>query len=254
MKNLKILIVILLTGLTFSSCLDLGNDEDYTQYIISMATVSTGGANPEFQTDEGYYLVPQVSVPADTFSVGERYFLYYSMADTTDHALNTYPINLSSYSKVIIKNFQVLEIDSTDQWYDQPLPDFTWAWYSGQYFNTVFSTFVGTSTPNTYELVRIMENENNVSTDTVPELYFELRHNVSSYTSVGVYYHYVSFDLSSLPVEFPKATKFEINITWNSYYYGELSFSDDYIPNQGALTYSSEIPARKVMIPRVPIR
>jgi hypothetical protein len=254
MKNLKILIVILFTGLTFSSCLDMGNDDDYTQYMICMGTVSTGGANPVFQMDEGYFLVPQASVPADTFTVGERYFLYYSLADTTNHALNSYPINLSSYSMVTIKNFQVLEKDSTDQWYDQPLPDFTWAWFSGQYFNTVFSTFVSTSTPNTYELVRVMEDESTVSTDTIPELYFELRHNVSTYTTVGVYYHYVSFDLSNLPAEFPNATKFVINISWNSYYYGELSFSDDYTPSQSAFLLSSEISTQKVRTPRILIR
>lgn len=223
--------VMALMAVAFSSCLNLGDDTEYVRDWDCMATVTTGGVNPVFQKDEGTFLVPDAAMPADTFTVGERYYIHFIYGDTTNHAQGTYSVNLWGYAKTTNKALVVLPVDSTDRWENQPI-HVTKIWYSGHYCNFLFSSFIGLSSPNTFELVRILDNESTTPTDTVPELFLELRHNVKNYSSSYFTYRFYSFDLSSLKTDFPLATKFHIQISWNEVDFGKKTYPDYYIPDQ----------------------
>lgn len=240
--------VMALMAVAFSSCLDLGDNTDYVQDYICMATVTTGGINPIFQMDEGFFLVPEAAMPADTFTVGERYYLHFVLGDTTNHPLNTYPVNFYRYGKTSMKEFVVLPKDSTDRWENKPV-NMSNFWYSGHYLNFSFLSYAGTGTPNTFELVRVLDNESTTPTDTFPKLHFELRHNVNNYSTSYLYYRYYSFDLDSLKTQFPNATKFKIKVNWNDVTYGARNVTSDYIPDQVLTTVSLVSTSKKMFDP-----
>jgi len=225
----------------FTSCLDLNSDNNYVKAFRCMVTVTTGGVNPVFQIDNGPFLTQETAVPADTFVVGERYCLYYVLGDTVNHPVNSYPIDLYQYVKTILKNPVVLPKDSTNKWEDQPIIDFS-AQFTGHYLNAFFISYAGLSTPNTFELIRLKEDETALVTDTFPKLYFALRHNVAVISSSYTIYQYYSYDLSSLTTEFPNATKFQINLSWNDAGLGTMEGPSTYIPEQtilGPMIFSS---------------
>jgi len=231
MKKEIIALATAILAFAFTSCNDFNNDTNYTKEFISMATVTTGGASPVFQIDNGPFLTLETTVPADTFTLGERYYLYYILGDTVNHPVNSYPISIYQYGKTTFKNLVVLPKDSTDKWKNQPIRDF-YAWYTGHYLNAFFTSFAGVSTPNTFELVRMKQEETSVATDTFPKLFFAIRHNVEVISSLNSFYRFYSFDLSSLNTEFPLATKFQINLSWNDANYGALNKTRTYIPEQ----------------------
>jgi len=230
MKKRNLILATVLLTFVFTSCLDLGDDDEYVQDWMCMVTVTTGGANPVFLMDEGTYLTSETSLPADTFTVGERYYLHFIMGDTINHPVNTYPVKIDQYGKTAIKDFVVLPKDSTDKWEDQPVMDL-YAWCSGHYFNTFFVSYAGMTTPNTIELVRMKKKETATSTDTVPTLYFELRHNVKTFSTGAAFYRFYSFDLTSLKTEFPQAKRFALQISSNLVSFGEQSFLRTYTPD-----------------------
>lgn len=228
MKKFYILSTVLLT-LLFSSCLNV-DESDYVQDYVFMGTVTTGGTNPVFLLDEGFSVTPETAMPADTFQVGERYYLHFVLGDTINHPANLYPIRFYRYGKTVIKDYVDLPQDSTDKWKDQPV-DMANIWYSGHYCNLFFISFMGVGTPNTFELVRIMENENTTPTDTVPKLVFELRYNVPDYSTIYSYFRFYSFDLSNLQTDFPNAVRYEISLKWNDYRFGTQTYKRYYQPN-----------------------
>jgi hypothetical protein len=230
MKKGFLVVATALLAFAFSSCLNLGDNTDYVQDYVFMGTVTTGGVNPVFLLDEGFSVTPEASMPADTFVVGERYYLHFILGDTTNHAPKLYPIKFYRYGKTDIKSLIVLPKDSTDKWKNQPV-SMANIWYSSHYCNFFFVSFAGIGTPNTFELIRMKENENTTPTDTVPKLVFELRHNVPGYSSAYSYLRFYSFDLSSLQTDFPNAYKFNISVKWNDYVYGTQSYAKYYIPN-----------------------
>lgn len=220
-----------LLALAFSSCLNLDDGTRYVREFGLMGTVTSGGVNPVFQMEEGFSVTTTNAVPADTFEVGERYFLHFILGDTINHAANLYPIKLYRFAKTNLKPFVVLEEDSTDVWKNQPV-GMQGLWYSGQYCNIVFSTFMGVGTPNTIELVRMKGDETTTPTDTAPKLYFELRHNVANYSAYYSSTKFYSFDLSSLETGFPNAVKYSITVKWNEEGHGTSSYNQWYVPNK----------------------
>lgn len=217
-------------SLLFSSCLNM-DDSPYVQDYVFMGTVTTGGASPVFQLDEGFSVTPETVMPADTFQVGERYYLHFILGDTVNHPANLYPIRFYRYGKTVVKDYLDLPQDSTDKWKDQPV-DMANIWYSGHYCNLFFVSFMGVGTPNTFELVRMMENENTTPTDTVPKLVFELRHNAPEFSTFYSYFRFYSYDLSKLQTDFPNAVRFQISLKWNDYRYGTQTYTRYYTPNQ----------------------
>ncbi len=231
MKKWRLVLATALMAIAFSSCFNLEDDTTYVNYYKCMATVTTGGVNPVFVKDNGVSVTLAEAQPADTFAVGERYFLHYIYGDTTNHPANSYPILLYRYGKTIIKNLEVLPKDSTDLWENQPVT-ISDIWYSGYYCNFFFASYMSMDTPNTLELVRIMVGETATPTDTVPKLNFELRHNVASISPAFYLLRFLSFNLSSLSTEFPNAKRFEIDLRWKELNRGTLSFPGIYTPNQ----------------------
>lgn len=230
MKKLFSVLATALLAFAVSSCMKW-DDTEYVQDYAFMGTVTTGGVNPVFLLDEGFSVTPETAMPADTFTVGERYYLHFVLGDTTNHPANVYPINFYRYGKTVIKSLEVLQKDSTDRWKDQPLSMVNF-WFSGHYCNFFFVSYNGMGTPNTFELVRMMDSENTTPTDTVPKLVFELRHNVPNYSSYYSFLKFYSFDLTSLQTDFPNAVKFNINLKWNEYGYGTQTYAKIYIPNK----------------------
>ena len=214
-----------------TSCFNLNDGTEFIPEYWCMATVTTGGVNPVFQMDEGFFLTPDKAQPADTFAVGERYYLYFVLGDTINQPANTFPIQLYRSSKTTIKALEILPKDSTDRWKNMPI-NFSDLWYSGHYCNFYFRSFQGDGTPNTFELIRVKETENTTPTDTVPTLFFELRHNVAANTSSVLYNRFYSFDLNSLTTDFPNAVRFYIKISWSEMGRGTWTSTNYYIPNQ----------------------
>jgi hypothetical protein len=231
MKKWNLTLLAVTTVFSLTSCLDLDNGTDYTLYYDVMATVTTAGTHPILQMDNGEYLSCETTMPADTFTVGERYYVNFSFADTTDHLSGIFPVLFSAYGKAFIQNYDVLSVGSIDRRYDQPIIGVTWASFSGQYLNMWFWAYLPTLESNAFDLVRIMENESNSPTDTVPELYFDFRHNVESVSSVSYYDYFMSYDLSALSAEFPAAIRYKVNLSWNSVSNSESSLSGYYTPN-----------------------
>jgi len=231
MKKWISVLATALMAFAFTSCFNLDDGSPYVRDYKCMATVTTGGVNPVFCRDNGVFLTPEDAQPADTFQVGERYFLHFIYGDTINHTANSYPVVFYRYGKTTIKDLEILPKDSTDKWEDQPVTIYD-IWYSGQYCNFFFASYAGMTTPNTFELVRIKESESTTPTDTVPKLNFELRHNVASIFTAIYYLRFLSFNLSSLSTEFPNAKRFAINLSWKEMNKGTLTFPGIYTPNQ----------------------
>jgi hypothetical protein len=214
MKKWIFTLPLALLMVTFSSC--LGSDVDDAAVNVSVGTVETGGSYPVFETDDGIKLVCETAMPADTFVAGERYFIYFAFGDTTDHAASTYAVDVQYYAPAALKDFAVWEEGTSDSWDSYPLYALRWLWISGNYMNTIFCNYVPLTTPNTYELIRVMGNEDNSADDTNPTIYFELRHNIELASSVAYDVQFYSFDLSPLVEDFPQATAFNINVSWTT--------------------------------------
>ena len=220
-----------LMAIALSSCVNLGDDNNVVRDYMCMVTVTTGGVSPVFQLDEGSLLTSETTQPADTFVIGERYFIDFLLGDTINHGVGTYPIRLVGYGKTVIKNMIELPKDSTDKWGNKPIT-YLYPSFSGHYFNAFFASYAGISDPNTFEFIRMKVDEHTTPTDTVPNLFFQLRHNVE-YVSTGyVFDRYYSFDLSGLSTEFPNARKFKIKVSWNDAYKGWLNSTGYYTPEQ----------------------
>jgi hypothetical protein len=200
-----------------SSCLNENSGNSSAQYYETMAKVTQTGSFPSFKTDDGITLYSAVAVSSkisDSIKLGDRLFLQFSYGDTTSITANNYPIAINGYGTVTIKDFVTVGVDSTDTYENQQLQGADLFWITKNYFNLVFRTYLSLSAINTYELVRMKGNESNALTDTVPKIYFELRHNTPA---VNINYYNIkifSFDLSPLYKEFPKATKFQLNLKW----------------------------------------
>jgi len=234
-----------------TSCLNTGDDTQVVPEYMCMVTVNTGGTKPIFQMDEGPILSSETVMPIDTFQVGERYFIDFSMGDTMNHAVETYPIQLIRYGKTTIKSMIELPKDSTDHWGNKPIA-YLFPSFSGHYFNAFFQSYAGMSEPNTFEFIRMKADENTTPTDTVPYLFFQLRHNVTYITTGLAYYRFFSFDVSSLSTEFPNARKFKIKVSWEDVNAGWTNYTQYYIPNQH-LTFSKLISTKKKSIDLEPI-
>lgn len=229
-KRISVLATALM-AFALSSCMNLGDDTEVVRDYLCMVTVSTGGATPVFQMDEGPFLTSVTTMPADSFVIGERYCIDFTLADTINHPVNTYPIRINRYGKTIIKNMIELPKDSVDKWGNKPIA-YLYPSFSGHYFNAFFTSYAGISSPNTFEFIRMKVDEHTTPTDTVPNLYFHLRHNVEVVSTAMSYYRFYSFDVSSLSEEFPNATKFKIKISWEDANYGWINYTQYYIPDQ----------------------
>jgi hypothetical protein len=229
-KRISILATALL-AIALTSCMNLGDDTKVVRDYMCMVTVSTGGASPVFQMDEGPFLSSETTLPTDTFIVGERYFIDFIFGDTVNHADNTYPIRVASYGKTTIKSMIELPKDSTDRWGSKPIA-YVYPSFSGHYFNAFFSSYAGISDPNSFEFIRMKVDEHTTPTDTVPSLFFQLRHNADYVSTALIYYRFYSFDLSSLTTDFPNAHKFKIKVSWDDANVGWTSITGNYTPDQ----------------------
>ena len=245
MKKWISILATAMMAFAFSSCLNLDDNNEYIPEYWCMATVTTAGVNPVFQMDEGSFLIPNKAQPADTFALGERYYVHFIMGDTINHPVKTYPIEVYHYYKTTLKNLEVLPKDSIDRWEEMPI-SMSELWYSGHYCNFYFISYRGDGTPNTFELIRMKKNENTTPTDTAPNLFFELRHNVKTNSSNVLYKRFYSFDMSSLTVDFPNAVKFNLNIRWYEMGRGYWSSTNFYKPNQSVANASLMPEKRKI--------
>jgi hypothetical protein len=230
MKKSVLAVVAILFAVSLTSCLNKYDDTDYVQDWTFMGTVTTGGTNPVFLLDQGYSVAPESTFPADTFAVGERYYLHYILGDTTNHPSNVFPVKVLSYAKAFIKAATELPKDSTDRWEDQPI-NLVKGWFSGTYCNLFFISFMGVGSPETFEFIRMKQSEKTAPTDTVPKLIFEVRHNVPDISAYYSYFRFISFDLSSLQTEFPNAVRYYIYVRWNEYRSGKVTEPLYYTPN-----------------------
>jgi len=242
MKKLTFALFLTILALTVSSCLNKDNDSDVTNIYEGMATVTSADEYPSFITDNGYKLDCSNEVSIDTgavFVVGERVFLSYAFGDTTTHAAKVYPIVLKSFGKVDVKSYVSLEKGATDIYENQTLYSYTYFWTSGNYFNAVFYAFKPLSSTNSFELVRVKDNETCTAQDTLPTISLELRHNTSTVSDYYYYLQVYSFDLSTLVTEFPLAKRFKIDFSWKDLRNGSTSVDLTFDPHKTASLISA---------------
>jgi len=225
------------------SCNDLKESNSVT-YFETIASVAMAGDYPSFKTDEGNTLNCSNKIETDTGSVlkvGERIYIYYTLGDTTVHVPKTYPIELYRFGKAKIKNFVTVKKDSIDSYYNQQIKSIYRFWIGGDYFNMMFYTYSPVTSVNSYELVRMMKNENNTVLDTVPKVSLELRHNTSAISYLSYNLNIFCFDLSPLTTDFPVATKIKINLKWLDVNNGSLTYNFVYVPSVVSLRSASHI-------------
>ncbi|MCE5174878.1 MAG: NigD-like C-terminal domain-containing protein [Bacteroidales bacterium] len=216
MKRLTFIFpLIFLMFATFPSC-NLGDESDNTYNYLRMVTVVSGGDYPFFKTDVGEVLKCSNIVENDSgFNVGDRYYLSFSMVDTVAADAYIFPITYISSAKVKTRNFVTVEKDSADIYKNKQLGSAYNFFISGNYMNMIFYAYVPLTSKSTFELVRYKKNESNKSQDTIPTIYFELRHNTEE-TSSSPTLRLFSYELSPLTSDFPMATKFRIYLIWYS--------------------------------------
>jgi len=236
MKKWILALPLVVLALISTSCLKHDN-ETPIKFYETMATVISADEYPSFQSDNGTIYNCTNSIKSDTsvpFKNGERFFLRFAFEDTIGHLPKIYPIVLYNFGKVTIKDFVTIQKDSTDSYASKSLHSIYFIWTSGDYFNAAFRSFVSFSTRNTFELVRVLKNENNLPGNTVPGIYLELRHNTDTINTM--YYEsrlkLFSFNLNKLLTEFPAATQFKLHLKWIEGTTGiAKSYDLDYIPN-----------------------
>lgn len=227
--KLFFLLLMVSIGASLTSCLNSDEDNNEKDWLCA-ATVKTGGARPVFQMDEGLILTTSQNLAADSFKVGQRYFLQVCYGDTTNHPANTYPVVVKVYQPAVVKDYIVWAKDSADSWGNAPISNL-YAWYSGHYFNTWFVSFASESKTSTFELIRDLNKTSATSTDTVPELFFSFRHNTSSYSTDMSFSRTISYNLNSLKTEYPNAKRFLITVVWKDIVRGTDDFTLTYYPD-----------------------
>lgn len=232
MKKLLLFVPAFFVCLVFVSCLNTSKN-DKTVYYEAMVNVTSNGTKPTFMTDNGTTLESSIAITSDTgtiFHNGDRVFITFSFDDTTSNTAKIYPVTVTSYALVKIKNLASVNQDSADSYYNQMLYSLYKAWISKDYFNLEVRTYMTDDNINTCDLLRIKDKDDNSNTS-CPSLYFELRHNVksiySNYNNLGFY----SFDIASLKNEFPNADSIKIKLNWYDAVNGTDSYDFVYKPS-----------------------
>jgi len=242
MKSWIPTLFLVLLAFSVTSCLKTGDDT--TSYYDVIATLTTVDDYPTFQTDDGTTLscTNKVTTDSANFKIGTRFYLRYEFSDTIGHALKNYPIAVAKLWKVDTKDFVSIEKDSTDNYYNQALESVYIIDIGGNYFNMVFNTYGQSGITDTYELVRTKDVESTSPQDTLPTIYFELRHNVNTANSAIYNSRFASFKLSPLLTEFPLAKEFKLNLKWLVYpNTTQNNYVFSYVPASTNLTSASLI-------------
>jgi hypothetical protein len=237
MKKWMLALPLAFLVFTFTSCFD-DIDNESVIYYLNMATVSTGGEYPVFSTDNGITYNSETKQNADSFAIGERYFLIYTCTDTSTSSLDYYNIQITDYQLVHVKAFSTLPEDSTDDLTSQTMMSVAWLWTGNDYLNAIFYPYKSLTLPNAYDLMRIESSESNLTTDTVPTIYFKLLHHVDLINANYYTRQAFSYDLSPLVTEFPAAYKFKIHVSWTA---SDANDSEDlvYVPTSVSASQSS---------------
>ena len=239
----RCILALSLMALMFASvsCTDF-KESDSVIYFETIASVTTAGDYPSFKTDEGNTLNCSNIIETDTGSVlkvGERIYIYYTLGDTTGHVSKTYPIQLYRFGKAKVKDFATVKKDSIDPYDNQQIKSIYRFWIGGDYFNMMFYTYSPVTSINSCELVRMMKNEDNTASDTVPEVSLELRHNTSAINYLSYNLNIFCFDLSPFITDFPVATKIKINLKWVDVNNGSQTYNFVYVPSAVPLRSAS---------------
>lgn len=229
MKKWQIIVLIPLLFTSFFGCKEGTISEPY--YYYSMATATQSGFNPLFKLDDSSLVRPINDMPADSFIMGQRYFLFFANADTTGMSPAYKPIMLEYYRKASMYNMEVLHPDSLIGPDPKPILNVQYVWISGRYINIVFETFRNVSDNPQYRLVRILGEEHNELTDLQPEFVFELRQQTELVHSSMRLAHYVSFDVGNLGSEYTHATKIKIKLKYKTSGGGFAIYEYSYKPN-----------------------
>lgn len=210
-------------------------DQNQGLYYETMGTVISVGDYPSFQTDAGSVLNCTNEVQTDTGSIiekGERYFLWFLYDDTTNHEANVYPVVLKGYAKVTLKDYVTLDADSVDEcFYNQALSGLSNMTIGGDYLNLVFHAYKSYLEPSDFELIRLVYDTNASPQDTLPNIYFNFRHNNQVISATFTEAQFYSFDLRPLAAEFPMAKSIRITLRWVDVKNGLQMYTRNYSPS-----------------------
>jgi hypothetical protein len=199
-----------------------------------MVNVTAGGIPPILETDEGVVFNPvnlSTSDPSLSFDTGDRLYILFSFYDTTSHPANRYSINLEGYLKVQIADFKEVEADSADRFANNPLYNVYRIGITKNYLNVIVDAYLSDDADQ-LKLVRYKKNEPSSQVDTMPAIYFEVRHDVES-VSLSTYNSEAwSYRLDTLLNEYPQAKSFKLSVTVYSLTGGQKTFDLTYKPDR----------------------
>jgi len=223
------------------SCNNVDEDEPSTISYEAIGYVTSNDAKPTFITDYGTTLVSSLAITSDTgdvFQNGQRVFLRFSYADTTNHEANKYSINISEYAQVSVSEIKTVKPDSINPYLNQSLYYVYRMYISGNFFNSILYTYKALTDLDALELVRVMESENNSEGSKFPTLRFELRHDAQAVNSGYYRLRLNSFNLLPLVEEFPQADSLNLRVEWSESSGSGQTYDFIYHPSDPSVTPS----------------
>lgn len=205
MKTLKLfllLIGVIVTSLTFQSCLD---DDSYSlgDVWVSVATVKTTGTdNPYFTLDDGTSLWSAVPYYLNyKLYDGQRVQLGYTILSDSmsgfDHYIKVVQMD-TLLTKKIAPNLGV----ENDSKYGTDPVSIKRIWTGGGYLNVYFETYFGNQVKHLVNLIPVEGKEYS----------YEFRHNAFDDPENGMALGFVGFSLNNLPTTQGETVKLTIKV------------------------------------------
>lgn len=222
MKTLRLFVLsigIVITTLTFNSCLD---DDDYNNgnQWLTVATVeskSNSNSAHYFRLDDGVKLLPATgNYTGHNLEDGHRVLLNYTVISDSDDASDTHYVRVNDLSVVLTKDIAENKSEENDSIYGTDPVNIQKMWIGGGYLNILFETQYGNFVKHFINLIP--------KTDAESPYVYEFRHNrhkdPANFWSNGV----VCFNFSEIDTEGQTIT---ITILVNTYN-GEKEYTFEY--------------------------
>lgn len=151
MKTLNLFLLsigVVITTLTFNSCLDDDDDDYYKGYQwLTVATVqSTSNSNSAhyFKLDDGVKLLPATgNYSGHNLEDGHRVLLNYTILSDSDETKDSHYIRVNDLSVALTKDIAEDKAEKNDSIYGTDPVNIKKMWIGGGYLNVIFETQYG---------------------------------------------------------------------------------------------------------------
>lgn len=224
MKTLKSFLLVaglLLSSLTFYSCLD---DDDFSldKYILDIVSVKSNGGAPYFRADDGTTLWPAAGYyPEGLLKDGQRVFLNFTLlGDSSKGAVNfDYYIRVNDIDTVFTKSLSEDLGAKNDSVYGTNPVDVKRLYTGNGHLTLLFGADFGGSQKHFINLIQIKDDKN-------PYL-LEFRHHAMNDPAISRLDKWVCFNLNQLAIQDSTPVKLTVRVhTFN----GPKEYTLEYDP------------------------